>query len=47
MSIRNELWQTKLAQSPAKSTTDNRGLVVAATALPASFCSNGHVLRAT
>ena len=47
MSIRSELGQTKLAQAAAKWMTDNRGLVVAATALPASFVfERGRVTRA-
>ena len=37
MSILGKLGQTKLARDAAKWMTDNRGLVVAATALPASF----------
>ena len=37
MSIRSKLGQTKLAKGAAQWMTDNRGLVVAATALPASF----------
>ena len=46
MSIRSELGQTKLAQAAAKWMTDNRGLVVAATALPASFVfERGRVTR--
>lgn len=46
MSIRSKLGQTKLAQAAAKWMTDNRGLVVAATALPASFVfERGRVTR--
>ncbi|NNK05972.1 MAG: hypothetical protein HKP50_01545, partial [Myxococcales bacterium] len=37
MSIRSKLAQSKLAKGAARWMTDNRGLVVAATALPASF----------
>ncbi|MGB5192828.1 MAG: FAD-binding protein [Polyangiales bacterium] len=37
MSILNRLGQTKLAQYAGQWMTDNRGIVVAATALPASF----------
>ena len=37
MSILGKVGQTKLAKGAAQWMTDNRGLVVAATALPASF----------
>jgi delta24-sterol reductase len=46
MSILSKLGETKLAKNAAKWMTDNRGLVVAATALPVSFLfERGRVTR--
>jgi len=42
MSILGKVGQTKLAKGAAQWMTDNRGLVVAATALPEAFCSSAH-----